>query len=316
MVKKVLVGILLIVIVATVCLGLSVWSAMRGVSPAELEAKYMTPADRFVVAAGARVRVREEGPEGAPVILLMHGFLYSLESWDAWAADLSRDYRVIRFDMLGHGLTGPDPQQRYSPEERAAFLGDLMDALSVDHAIIGGNSLGGLAAWRFAAAHPERADALILVSPGAYSINGVTETPVPPPEPLKVFLRTAPEAGVAATLARVVADPSVITPERAALVRDMMRRKGNGEAFIQSIEEFTLPDPAALLATVTAPALLLWGREDKVIPVEQGEAMENSMPNARLIIYDGVGHTAQEESPAATLDDVREFLNALKETQL
>ncbi|HRX39451.1 MAG TPA: hypothetical protein P5072_08445, partial [Parvularculaceae bacterium] len=79
--KKVLVGILLIVIVATVCLGLSVWSAMRGVSPAELEAKYMTPADRFVVAAGARVRVREEGPEGAPVILLMHGFLYSLESW-------------------------------------------------------------------------------------------------------------------------------------------------------------------------------------------------------------------------------------------
>lgn len=308
---KKLLGFLLLIIVGVAGVGLYVWKEMQGVAPAVLEAKYVTPADKFIDIGGARVRVREEGSPDAPPIILLHGFITSLESWDSWASLLSDRYRIIRFDLPGHGLTGPDPQRRYAPAERAAFVGDVMDALAIDSAYVAGNSLGGLAAWRFAATNPERVRGLILVSPGAYSVNGVSDAPVEPPKALEVFLRTAPEAGVRASLGRIYADDAKVTEARVVLMRDMMRRQGNGNAFVESIEEFVLPDPDASLAKIAAPTLILWGAEDIIIPVEQGKRLETAIPNARLIIYEGVGHVSQEEAPEASAADVAEFLAAV-----
>ena len=254
---------------------------------------------------------REEGPKDAPALILMHGFVYSLETWDAWAKTLSADWRVIRFDLAGHGLSGPDPQQRYAPEERAAFVGAVMDAIGIERAVIGGNSLGGLAAWRFAALQPDRVRALILVSPGAFPYNGVADVPASPPPPMKFFLSTAPEAGVRVALAGIYGDDAKVTDAQVARMRDMMRQPGNGEAYIQSIEEFTLPDPSAALASISAPTLILWGAEDAVIPAEQGRRLAAAIPDARLVEYPGVGHAAQEEAPEATLADVKAFLATL-----
>lgn len=302
MLKRIL---LLLVIAVIGAAGYYYWSSHPREDAA---ASYLTADDRVMEIAGAKVRVRIEGPEDAPPIILMHGFIYSLETWDAWAAALKSDHRVIRFDLLGHGLSGPDPQQRYSPEERAAFVGDVMDALGVERAIIGGNSLGGLAAWRFAAIAPERVAALIMVSPGGYPANGVGDTPLSPPPQMALFLRTAPEAGVALSLGNIYGDDRKITPEKIKLVGDMMRQPGNGEAFVQSIEEFSLPDPEPMLKSITAPTLILWGAADIIIPPENGRKMAAAIPNAKLVYYDGVGHVAQEEAPEETITDVKAFL--------
>lgn len=288
--------------------GYTLWRGMR--TPAAESSAYFTAADRMMVIDGATVRVRIEGPKDAPPVILLHGFIYSLETWDALAAALKDDYRVIRFDLLGHGLSGPDPEQRYSPDERAAFVGAVMDALGIKRAIIGGNSLGGLAAWRFAARSPERVSALILVAPGAYPLNGVSDQPLPPPPPMALFLKTAPAAGVDFALKNIYGDDSKVTPQKVALVSAMMR--GNGDAFIQSIEEFTLPDPDPLLATIKAPTLILWGADDAVIPVEQGERLAAAIPGARLIVYERVGHVAHEEAPEKTAIDVTAFLTATR----
>lgn len=311
MIRNIILGLLALIVVGAGAVAYYAWREMQGIDPAILEAEYMTPADRFVEVAGTRVRVREEGPENAPPLILVHGFVYSLETWDGWAKTLSGDYRVIRYDLLGHGLTGPDPQKRYSPQERALFMGELLDALGIESAYVAGNSLGGLAAWRFAAMQPERVRGLILVSSGAYSVNGVSDTPVAPPKAMELFLKTAPEASIRLTAERIFADDSKITEDRLVLLRDMMRRRGNGEAFIESIKEFTLPDPTPDLAKITAPTLILWGSEDILIPVEQGRRLEADIAGARLIVYDGVGHVAQEEAPDATAHDVAAFLAAL-----
>ena len=306
MFKRLIIALAALSLLGGLAGGYLAWRAQQTLAGSA--ADYLTPADRFLTVAGANVRVRIEGPEGAPPLILLHGFIYSLESFDAWAADLKRDHRVIRFDLLGHGLSGPDPQKRYSPQERAAFIGDLMDALGLERAIVGGNSLGGLAAWRFAAAAPDRVSALILVSPGAYPNQGVTDTPLSPPAPFALFLRNPTEAGVAFALQGVYADKSSLSPEGVRRTAVMMRRPGNGDAYVESIEEFSLPDPAPLLKTIAAPTLILWGAEDKVIPVGQGAAMAAAIPGAKLIVYPGVGHVAHEEASAQSIADVRAFL--------
>lgn len=284
------------------------WRAAQGLDPAALETKYMTPADRFLHVAGARLRIREEGPEDAPAIVLLHGYLYSLETWNDWARELSKEHRVIRYDLLGHGLTGPDSRKRYAPSERAAFLGEFMDALGVKSAVIAGNSLGGLVAWRFAAAERRRVDALILVAPGAFPIPGMGETPSPPPKAFEFFLRTAPKAGVEKMLKTIFADDSFATSERALLVRDMMRRRGNGDAFVEHVKEFALPDPSGDLAKIAAPTLILWGAEDAILPPAQAPMLEAAIAGSRAIVYEGVGHVPQEEAAGRSLRDVTTFL--------
>lgn len=306
MFRRLIIAVAALSLIGGVSAGFFMWRAQQLLAGAA--SAYVTADDRMMSVAGANVRVRMEGPAEAPPVILIHGFVYSLESFDGWAADLKRDYRVIRFDLLGHGLSGPDPQKRYSPQERAAFIGDLMDALGLERAVIGGNSLGGLAAWRFAAASPDRVSALILVSPGAYPNRGVEETPLSPPAPFALFLRNPTEAGVALALQGVYADKASISPEGVRRTAILMRQPGNGDAFVESIEEFSLPDPEPLLKTIAAPTLILWGAEDKVIPVDQGSQMAAAIPDAELIVYPGVGHVAHEEAADQSIADVRAFL--------
>ncbi|MEM8772577.1 MAG: alpha/beta hydrolase [Pseudomonadota bacterium] len=312
--KKILLGVVAILILGAGAFGVVLYTASRGQGAGELEAVYMQASDRMVEIAGARVRVREEGSPSNPPVLLIHGFTHSLETWDAWALALRDDYRVIRYDLLGHGLTGPDPQKRYAPEERAAFIGAVLDALEINKTAIAGNSLGGLAAWRFASAYPERVSALALISPGALPLNGVGDEPAPIPAPMKAYLLTAPEAGVRASAQLIYGDDAKITEERLQTMRDMMRREGNGAAMIESLKEFTLPDPSEALAAIAAPTLILWGAEDIIIPVAQGREIAAMMPNAELIEYPGVGHAAQEEAPMTSVADFKDFLS--KQTAL
>lgn len=302
-------GILLALVLVVLAGGYVWYKQAAGGEPASaLEQQYMTDNDRFIEVSGVRVRVREEGPADAPPIILLHGFTHSLESWDGWAADLVSDYRVIRYDLLGHGLTGPDPQQRYAPQERADFLGELMDALGIERASLAGSSLGGTIAWRFAATHPGRVDHLILVDPGVFQFNEVGDEPVEPPAAIQAFLQLAPEAAVRQSLAAIYADPASVSEERFQTILDMMRREGNGDAFVQHIREFTMPDPTGMLSRITAPTLVLWGENDLLIPASQGPRVAEAIADAQLIIYDDLAHAAHEDDPARTVADVRVFL--------
>lgn len=264
--------------------------------------------DQRIDIDGVLARVRVEGPQDAPVMVLVHGFSHSLESWDGWAADLSSDYRVIRMDLPGHGLTGPDPQQRYSVPQTVEFLAGLMDALDIEQAHLAGNSLGGLVAWRYAADHGDRVDSLVLVSPGGYSINGVTEDPVPVPVGVSFYLTQAPQAMVAAATGALYGDASRLDPAVPERVHALMRREGVGQAMVERLEVFTLPNPDADLARVEAPVLILWGEADSMVPVEHAARFETALLDARLVTYPDLGHVAHEEDPARTLEDVRAFL--------
>jgi pimeloyl-ACP methyl ester carboxylesterase len=307
--------LLLFALVLILAIGI-VWFLLGRGGPGEtqeaagVDSPYWSEADRLVEVDGLSARVRVEGPEAAPVIVLVHGFSHSLEIWNDWAADLSADYRVVRMDLPGHGLTGPDPEARYSVPETVAFLGSLMDALNIRQAHIAGNSLGGLVAWRYAADNPGRVERLILLAPGGFSINGVTEDPVPVPMAVSFYLTQAPEAMIAAATRSLYGDPSGMDPDLPSRTHAMMRRDGVGQAMVQRLEVFTLPDPQTDLARIGTPTLILWGARDVMVPAEHGARFEAAIPDAELIVYDDLGHVVQDEAPDRTLEDVRAFLSA------
>ncbi|GLT02405.1 alpha/beta hydrolase [Sphingobium jiangsuense] len=265
--------------------------------------------DRMVEIDGARLRVRIEGPETAPPIVLIHGFTFSLETWDGWAADLARDHRVIRYDLSGHGLSDPDPQARYGTADRVRQLKALLGRLGIARATLAGNSFGGLVAWNFAALFPDRVDRLVLIDSAAYSINGVTERPVPVPPAMRAYLSAPSPQAVAFSAAQIFAHPERLTPQRLELMRAMIARPGNGPALISHLEQFTLPEPTAQLRRITAPTLILWGSKDKVVPVDHADRLAAAIPNARRIVYEDVGHAPQEEAADRSLADLRAFLN-------
>lgn len=275
---------------------------------ASIESPWWSDADRLVDVDGVRARVRIQGPDDAPVLIMVHGFSHSLESWDAWANALSTDYRVVRMDLPGHGLTGPDPQARYSVPQTVEFLDGLMDALQIDRATLVGNSLGGLVAWRQAAANPDKVDRLVLLAPGGFSINGVTEDPVPVPMGVQFYLTQAPQPIITAATGALYGDPAAMPDGTAERVLELMRGDGVPRALVERLRVFTLPEPTADLGQVTAPTLIMWGGADVIIPAEHGAQFVTAMPAARLITYPGLGHVVHEEAPDETLSDLRDFL--------
>ncbi|PWE17920.1 alpha/beta hydrolase [Marinicauda salina] len=298
-----------LLLLAVIVVAVLVWLS-RPVDDATLEARYFTDEDRYVEAAGFEWRVRESGPADAPALVLIHGFSHSLEAFEPWAERLDNDYRVIRFELPGHGLTDPAPDEAYSNEATVDQVSALLEEIAPEQFFLGGNSLGGLVAWRYAAAHPERVSGLVLVSPGGYSINGVTEEPVAVPPPVAMLLRTAPEPGVRAMTEQLYADPSRLGDADVERIRAMMRGEGAAEALIARLEVFTLPDPEPVLSEIETPTLILWGEQDAMVPVEHGARFEAAMPNAELVVFDDAGHVAMEERPDATAARVREFLEA------
>jgi pimeloyl-ACP methyl ester carboxylesterase len=303
-----------LILIAVLAIAVFVFLTRSGApdQPVELP----TGADRYVEAAGQTWRVREEGPAGAPALVLIHGFSHSLETWDVWAEDLSRDYRVIRFDLPGHGLTGAREDGAYSVADTVTQVAALLDAAAPERFVLGGSSLGGLVSWRYAADHPDRVEALVLLSPGGYPIHGVTDEPAPIPLPVRLYLNTAPEVGVRAATRSLYADPSRVTDEQVARIREMMTAPGVQDALLQRLELFTLPDPEPDLARVTAPALLVWGAADVMVPAAHAARFEAVMPDARVVILENAGHMPMEEAPEDSLMVVRNFLAGLGEGQL
>jgi pimeloyl-ACP methyl ester carboxylesterase len=107
-------------------------------------AKYGTPPSQMLGIDGTRrVHVRDEGPRDAPVVILLHGSNADLHTWQAWADALKSDYRVIRFDQRGHGLTGPAADGDYALDAFVKDIDAVADALNVERFTLAGNSMGG-----------------------------------------------------------------------------------------------------------------------------------------------------------------------------
>ncbi|QJE74247.1 alpha/beta fold hydrolase [Aerophototrophica crusticola] len=302
--KRVLL-VLLVLVLALAGAGVA-WLYTPDIPRGELEAKYLRGPQDYVEVDGLRAHVRDDGQ--GPAIILVHGFASHLMTWDAWAKDLSRDHRVVRFDLPGHGLTGPDPQG-YAMDRLPRFVVAVMDRLGIDKATVVGNSLGGYTAWRVAAEHPDRVEKLVLIAAGGFLREGYAYGDAPDlPFYAAVMTWATPPSLVRLTTARLYADPARLTDAAAETYSDMMRAPGVRRALLDRLDSFSVADPLPALRSIRAPTLLMWGAKDPMVPLADAEKFRQAIPDATLVTYQDAGHMPMEEIPERTLKDLRAFL--------
>lgn len=310
MIGRILLALLIGVVVAGILgLALAVYGS-RDLGPDYLEPRYTDRTSRFVEVDAVRFHVREAGdPDGdAPTLVLIHGFGAHLQTWDVWTEALADRFHIIRFDLPGHGLTGPDPSGMYTNERTLELIVGLLDSLDVERSVMIGNSLGGLMAWRFAAAYPDRVAAQVLIAPGGMPPPR-TESGEEPEVPgwFGLIRYIFPKALIRATLEQLYGDKTRLTDEIVTRYHELIRRRGNRDALLSRMRGFAVEDPEEVLRGIETPSLILWGSDDRLLPVEQAALFDRYLPDSRLEILPNVGHMPMEEAPAASLAVFRTF---------
>jgi pimeloyl-ACP methyl ester carboxylesterase len=288
---------------------------------AEMVAKYGGPAATFAEGAGGmRVHWRDEGCRDCPAIILLHGSNSSLHTFEPMIAELAGEYRIITYDQPGHGLTGPHPRDDYTAAGMFEALNAVANAARLDRFYLGGNSMGGWVAWRYALNYPERVEGLILIdAAGAPLREGESAPPLnlgfrllrnPLLRPL--LSQITPRSLVQKSLQETVADPSIVTNAMVDRYWELLRFPGNRRASALRADADREAEVFDRISDITAPTLLLWGAEDRLIFPSAATTFDERLPNAEVVILDGVGHIPMEEAPAATANAIRRFLEGLQ----
>jgi pimeloyl-ACP methyl ester carboxylesterase len=301
-------------------IGLFTWGFAGDIPAKELRAKYANAESEFVdLGDGLTVHLRDEGPKDAPAILLLHGSNASLHTWQQWADRLSKDYRIIRFDQIGHGLTGPQPKGDYGI---AAFV-ETVDRVAKNRGLtkfyLGGNSMGGGVSHAYAMAHPDKLSGLILVDASGAPDAKPKQLPIgfkimgmPGVNQLATVI--TPRSIIEKSLRGSVSNQAVVTDAEIDEYWELLRYPGNREATLKRFsarrEPIAIGDMSS--ATRAVPTLIIWGDEDKLIPVSAAKWFAEAYPNNVTRIYKGIGHLPMEETAEQSADDVRAWLAGLK----
>lgn len=276
-----------------------------------LKDKYTYPDSRFVAVGGMDVHYRISGH--GPALVLLHGTGASLHTWEGWTTELQNDFTIVSLDLPAFGLTGPFPDRNYQIRHYSEFLDAFTTAIDLDSFALGGNSLGGLIAWRFTLDYSQKVKQLILLDAAGIPRQEEGESPLAfrlakKPLVAAIMQKVTPKSLFKKSLHEVYGDSEKVTPALLQRYFELFRRPGNRQAYVDRInqaDKITDPDR---LREIQQPTLILWGETDAWIPLANARAFQERLPNDTLIIYPGVGHLPMEEIPLQTAGDVRDFL--------
>ena len=245
-----------------------------------------------------------------PWVVLLHGLVTPMYSWDAMASALAgAGFRVLRYDQLGRGLSDR-PELRYDVALYVRQLRELTESLGITSAHYIGWSMGCVITSRFALEHPERVDRHVLIAPGLF---------IEPPMILRLVGRLPFATRILARLVRVfigllpanhLAHPERM-PEYGARMQEQTRHPGLGESFASTVMnyEFGARPEYRQVGAHARPVLLLWGDLDRGTPFANAARVQELYPRAQLITFRGAKHAPHvdhaEQANAAVIDFLR-----------
>jgi non-heme chloroperoxidase len=249
--------------------------------------------------------VEEGASDGVPVLLL-HGLGDSWRSYEPVLKYLPRTVRVLALSQRGHGDSSK-PVDGYRLDHFVEDLKAFLDALRIDAAIVTGHSSHGLVSERFAIDHPDRTLGLVLIGTPVtlrgnaaaqeifdQAISKLTD-PLDP-----AFARDFAQS----TLAQLVPSTFLETMREETL-------KVPARVFKELFKDMLETDLSAELNKISAPALLVWGDQDAILTRRDQQALANALPNSRLVVYPGAGHSPHWEEPEHFASDLVSFIDGL-----
>jgi pimeloyl-ACP methyl ester carboxylesterase len=270
----------------------------------------------YLAKGGLTLYVFEAGAADAPPMFLIHGLADEADTWRHLIPPLSTQYRVIAPDLPGFGRS-EKPDRAYTVPFFQDVLLELLDTLEVERAILVGHSLGAVIAHAFALSHRERVERLILIAGSlvarSQKVDLATMLFLVPGlgEWLYNRLRKDPQAAYRTLepyYSRLEHLPEVDREFLFQRVNERVWSDGQRRAFLSAFrylarwipgQQRTLP---SRLATLDVPTLVLWGEADRMMPVENGHALVELQPTARLVVVPGAGHNVHQEDPEAVVE--------------
>jgi pimeloyl-ACP methyl ester carboxylesterase len=271
-----------------------------GGQPGSKDAPSQAPAqneDRYVTVYGARIHYAEQGK--GPVVVLLHGLADDSRVWRATLGPLTRAHRVITVDLIGHGRSAK-PLLNYRPATFTDFFVGFLDALHVERATLVGNSLGGWVGLLVALRQPRRVERLVLVDSGGFADQKLP--PVLNPASLKEsrellhYVLASPKLADDPTLAAAVLTKRVVNGDGYTIATFLASARRNEDTI------------DGRLGKLTAPTLVVWGEQDRLIPLALGRRFARDIPGAGLQIIPDCGHVPQFERPDAFNKALLNFL--------
>jgi len=251
-----------------------------------------------------RLHYHEAGVGNDTTIVLLHGGGPGASGWSNFSRNipvLAERFHVICVDQPGYGKSDKPTEHPQYFVHSATALRDLLDHLGIDKRVhLLGNSLGGGAAVRFALDFPDRAGRLVLMGPGGLSVNLFAPDPTEGVKNLGKFAFAPTRENLEAFLRIMVFDQSLITPELveerfayASTPESLAAAKAMGKSF--SGPDFELGMLWRDAYRLRQRVLLIWGREDRVNPLDGALVALKMIPRAQLHVFGGCGHWAQLE---------------------
>jgi 3-oxoadipate enol-lactonase len=250
-----------------------------------------------------------EGPDGAPVVALGCSIGTNQGMWEPQAAVLGRHFRLLRFEMRGHGVPGaqsPAPPGPYTIAELATDVLGVLNEHDLDQVAYCGVSLGGMVGMWLAANAPERISRLALCCTSAY---------MPPASMWADRAAQARSGGMASLADQVVARWFTPVyrerePEAVATVVEMLKGT-DPEGYAGCAEAIGLMDLRPVVPAITAPTLIIAATEDPSTPPWHGAQIARAVPGARLTVLRGTSHLANYQTPGQVTVELNEHLAPL-----
>ena len=245
-----------------------------------------------------------EGGQGEPLMLL-HGFGANKDNFSRVAAQLTPRYRVIVPDLIGFGESAHPQDADYAPKAQAERLRAFSHALGVSTLDLGGSSMGGHIALTYAAMYPAEVKSLWLLDPG-----GVWSAPSSEVHQMILkdgtnLLMARSEADFARTFEIVMSDPPFIPrPMLNIMARERIQNFALEERIFQQLVRDSVEERSTRVA---APALIVWGDQDRVLDMGGAAILHKLMPQSTVVIMPGVGHLPMLERPKTSGQDYLRF---------
>ncbi|WP_025601140.1 alpha/beta fold hydrolase [Burkholderia sp. WSM2230] len=261
-----------------------------------------------------RIHYNDTGAGGETLVML-HGSGPGASGWanfyrnvDAFA---SAGYRVILIDCPGWGKSDSIVCTGSRSDLNARVVKSVLDTLDIERAHFVGNSMGGHSAVAFALSYPERVGKLVLMGGGTGGPSQFVPMPTEGIKLLQALYREPSLENLKRMLNVFVYDASTMTEElMAARLQNMLARRDHLENFVKSLaaNPKQFPDYGHRLNEIKAPALVIWGRDDRFVPMDVGLRLVWGMPDADLLVFGRCGHWAQWEHAERFNQTVLTFL--------